>query len=103
MATVTRKMKVKALDGSEHEAIYVWCPGCNTIHAFDLGRWNFDGDMEKPTFSPSMLVNAEDPGSRCHSFVRKGQFQFLGDCHHGLKGQTVDLPPLPDWLMDDGD
>jgi hypothetical protein len=36
MATVARKMKVKALDGSEHEAIYVWCPGCNTIHAFDL-------------------------------------------------------------------
>lgn len=25
--------------------------------------------------------------------------QFLDDCTHGLKGQTVPLPPLPDWFV----
>lgn len=30
----------------------------------------------------------------CHSFVRAGKIEFLGDCTHALKGQTV---PLPDW------
>ena len=27
----------------------------------------------------------------CHSFVREGKIEFLGDCTHALKGQTVDL------------
>lgn len=30
----------------------------------------------------------------CHSFVTDGKIQFLNDCFHSLKGQTVDLP---DW------
>ena len=28
----------------------------------------------------------------CHSFIRDGRIQFLGDCTHHLAGQTVDLP-----------
>ena len=28
----------------------------------------------------------------CHSFVRNGRIEFLGDCTHGLAGKTVDLP-----------
>jgi len=36
---------------------------------------------------------------RCHSFVRDGRIEFLSDCTHALKGQTVDLPDLPDWLF----
>jgi hypothetical protein len=31
----------------------------------------------------------------CHSFVRDGQIQFLGDCTHALKGQTVERPEWP--------
>jgi hypothetical protein len=37
----------------------------------------------------------------CHSFIRNGQWEFLGDCAHKLAGQTVPLPPLPDWLCRD--
>ena len=33
---------------------------------------------------------------RCHSFVRDGGIQFLTDCEHGLAGQTVDLPAMPE-------
>lgn len=76
-------------------SVLIFCPGCKTGHAFDLSRWEFNGDLEKPTFSPSMLVNKDDPKSRCHSFVKDGNIQFLNDCFHELKGQTVPLEGLP--------
>ena len=55
--------------------------------------------MDAPTFSPSINVRynftQEDGGPDiCHSFVKAGNIQFLGDCTHALAGQTV---PLPDW------
>jgi len=40
----------------------IWCPGCRCSHLFNVdpskGRptWSFDGNLEAPTFSPSMLV-----------------------------------------------
>lgn len=74
-------------------AYAIYCPGCKCYHAFD-GRWAFNGDFEKPTFSPSMLVNQHRPESRCHSFVTNGRIQFLSDSHHELAGQTVELPEV---------
>lgn len=82
--------------------------------------WGWNGDVDKPTFTPSVLVrsghyashakpedhcwckhNAEHPDDPisfkcgiCHSFVTAGRIQFLNDCTHELAGQTVDLP---DW------
>ena len=67
------------------------CPGCKYDHSFD-SRWSFNGDFEKPTFAPSLLVNGFDPKIRCHSFVCDGKIQFLSDCFHELAGQTVELP-----------
>lgn len=90
-----------------------WCPGCDSYHQvaveapFDNGaRWGWKRSLEAPTFTPSILVtypanpNAEDEFKewrterRCHSFVTDGNIQFLGDCTHGLAGQTVPLPDL---------
>jgi len=71
----------------------IFCPGCNTHHLFD-SRWSFNGDFEKPTFSPSMLVNNHDPKSRCHSFVADGKIQFLNDCFHRYAGKTLDLEDI---------
>ena len=68
----------------------IWCPGCKIPHVFD-SRWSFNGDFDKPTFKPSMLVNKSYPESRCHSFVTDGEIRFLGDCAHELKDQTVPL------------
>lgn len=51
--------------------------------------WTWNGDKEKPTVRASILVRGQ---FRCHSFVTDGKIQFLGDCTHELKGQTVDLP-----------
>jgi len=102
------------------------CPGCGCAHGFQtepLGppTWSFNGDVERPTVSPSILVQSVEmtekgradldawlaagkpirakPGfeSRptvCHSFVTNGQIQFLGDCTHALAGQTVPLEPF---------
>jgi len=47
--------------------------------------------LNKPTFTPSLLVNDHYPTSRCHLFLTDGKIQFLSDCHHALAGQTVDM------------
>lgn len=82
-------------DGTKDPAIF--CPACDCYHVFD-SRWTFNGDVDKPTFSPSMCVNCVDEKYlneqtvRCHSFVRNGQIQYLGDCTHDMKNQTIELP-----------
>jgi hypothetical protein len=76
-----------------HGGYLIYCPGCKSHHVFDT-RWTFNGDFEKPTFSPSMLVNQHRPESRCHSFVTDGKIQFLSDCFHDLAGKTVELPEV---------
>lgn len=77
--------------------------------------WGYNGNEKAPTFSPSLLVRwvsvpdvlEEDENGKlvtgpdgkvkgakneiCHSFIREGKIQFLNDCTHKLKGQTVEL------------
>lgn len=71
-----------------------YCPGCRMHHGVD-DRWNFNGDFDKPTFSPSIKVTAPYMGSMkpyiCHSFVTDGKIQFLTDCNHELAGQTIEM------------
>ena len=98
------------------------CPGCKGHHVIN-DLWSFNGDIDKPTFSPSVLVRSGHyaphfkPGDNCwctynaeqekkgeplapfkcticHSFVRDGKIQFLNDCTHELAGQTVELPEV---------
>ncbi len=86
--------------GSEVNLIFL-CPGCGQHHPFRIGSaapaerpvWSWNGSMDKPTFSPSLLVNQHHPASRCHLFVRDGRIEYLGDCHHALKGTTIDMVP----------
>lgn len=91
----------------KHRGWVIFCPACGHGHQFD-DRWTFNGDMEKPTFRASMLSRWRgpvlDPGKNygtgpdvdhvCHSFVTDGRIEFLGDCTHELRGQTVDLLDL---------
>lgn len=42
------------------------------------------------------MINHPKWGTVCHAFVRDGQMEFLGDCTHGLAGQTVPIPPWPE-------
>ncbi len=86
-----------APDGRSGTNYCFWCPGCDAVHAPNH-TWAYNGDTERPTFQPSVLVTYHD-GRTCHSFVTDGRIQFLGDCYHELAGQTVDLPDVPEWLV----
>lgn len=69
------------------------CPGCQCGHVFDVKRWHYNNDPIKPSLSPSYLTGQDNfTKMRCHSFIKDGKIQFLDDCFHSLKGQTVDLP-----------
>jgi hypothetical protein len=105
--------------------VHFLCPGCGNTHWLPVDgsapqrpKWQWNGDYEKPTLSPSILYrsghyipqhasaecwctyNAEHPDEKgpecviCHSFVRDGRIEFLSDCTHALAGQTVDLPDV---------
>lgn len=101
-----------------------FCPGCEMYHGVSTdpanpnsltgAKWQWNGSLESPTFSPSILVRGivpitDDEHTRimagekfepvpfvCHSFVRDGKIEFLGDCTHKLAGQTVELPEEKD-------
>lgn len=57
-------------------------------------KWSWNGSVEKPTFRPSLLVYPHHDQKRCHSFITDGMIQFLDDCEHDLKGQTVEIPDV---------
>lgn len=95
---------------ANNSTVFFWCPGCDEAHQVIIEgdkAWGFNGDLEKPTFTPSYLTwNDPNPkadpkydpkgkyrnGFRCHSFVKDGNIEFLSDCTHKLAGQTVELP-----------
>lgn len=81
-----------------------WCPGCNEPHGIPIPNdknerkvfWDFNGDMEKPTFSPSVKITLDKNGPRiCHYILTGGMLQFCGDSTHALAGKTVPLPDFP--------
>lgn len=85
--------------GSDEFTLTFWCPGCKREHPYSIPRWQWNGDMEKPTFTPSLLCNKDDPQTRCHLFVREGRIEYCADCHHELAGKTIDLPDMPEDLV----
>jgi hypothetical protein len=85
-------------------------------------RWSFNGDVDRPTFSPSVRITGKkivrdelgewtgewvrDASGNtiddcCHYFLTDGALQFCGDSLHHLAGQTVPLPELPPHMRDD--
>jgi hypothetical protein len=70
----------------------LFCPGCMCGHGIEVPYWSWNGSLDKPTFTPSLLVNGSMPEIRCHSFITDGKIQFLSDCFHKLAGQTVEIP-----------
>lgn len=87
------KIKIATSDANPEYRGYMFnCPGCKEIHVPNQ-TWGFNGDLDKPTFTPSILVtHPGKPSPRCHSFVTDGKIQFLNDCTHELAGKTVELP-----------
>jgi hypothetical protein len=100
-----------------------WLPPgqSESSQAANCPHWDFNGNFDKPVFSPSVLshqtmheppVTSENIDSWyrhpwkqhpvdhiCHSFIgcngaQPGQIIFLSDCTHALAGKTMDLPEL---------
>lgn len=92
------------------DTLWLWCPGCKDLHAVTVSgsgsvQWQWDGNLERPTISPSILVRydfKDRPSVICHSFVRDGVWEFLPDSTHPMAGQHVPMsgvtPEWPDWL-----
>lgn len=97
--------KIKIVDPvskKEVSEILIECPGCKMNHTMNVDVsnsrwhgvvWQFNEDLERPTFSPSLRVKIGDSHT-CHSFIRAGKIEFLSDCTHAMRGMTVDLPEL---------
>lgn len=109
MGAFTKVSSVLAVANGNHYAFF--CQGCGYVHVLPTGpgdgaRWGFNGNADKPTFTPSVLVRTGqgidpklgweegDLPRICHSFVTDGKIQFLNDCDHKYAGETLDLP---DW------
>lgn len=93
--------------------IGITCLACGEGHA--LTGWHFNGDVDRPTFSPSLLVTGKRPITNdeaariingesldipdrvCHSFIVDGNIQYLSDCTHELAGCTIELPEFGDY------
>lgn len=97
-------MKIRPIDRIQPGADGYYefaCPGCHTNHSIPLIKgsenqlgWGWNGSVDLPTISPSIFVNrgrSNPTKDQCHSFVRDGRIEFLGDCSHHLAGQTVTL------------
>lgn len=99
---------LRSIDGR----LFHWCPACERLHPLpsDTGKWAFDGNMERPTFSPSFkhYLNGDKGAFRqivsdkngrqviCHYILTAGVLNFCSDCTHAMAGQAVPLPPIPD-------
>lgn len=107
-------MKLKAVHHGETNELlgYAhWCAGCKEAHIFYTERrtnnpnaacWTFNGDMEKPTFGPSMRLFKHSPRegvperTLCHYFLVDGFIDYLPDSSdHDLRGKVLltDFPP----------
>ena len=102
-----------------------FCAGCGYPHVIRVEgdsrpKWGYNGNPDKPTFTPSILSRSRHPTGYsndnpapagyagpytedvCHSFVTDGRIQYLSDCTHALAGQTIDLPEYPaEWMWDE--
>ena len=86
-------------DANGRHGFLMWCPGCKTNHSVIVSGeepvWMWNGSHDATTFSPSIRVRwtfgeAREP-KVCHSFIRLGQWEYLGDCTHALAGKTVPM------------
>ena len=91
---------LRRAEGGGRTYMTFWCPGCDMAHQVVVagpGAWGWNGNVHRPTFTPSILVHLSVRGAgddgRCHSFVTDGVIRFLDDCSHQLRGDH----PIPDW------
>lgn len=107
-ASSGRVARVSGIEGDNRAMVTLWCPACGVAHALwviDPDKpapviaitWNWNSDLDSPEFHPSLLTQA-GPGTRCHSWIKDGNWEYLADCDHAMAGKTVPLAELPEFL-----
>jgi hypothetical protein len=120
-------------EGRVRALLQYWCQGCKELHGVYVfggqlnANWSWNGDAERPVFSPSVLCQRDTwvpPVTRenleqwraqpweqhqehrvCHTFVgcngaQPGEVIFLSDCTHALAGTVQPLPDLPAHILE---
>lgn len=97
-----------------------FCPACNEPHTIYHGLWEFNNNLDKPTFAPSVkvsgvrrimvagkwsgkwLMDENDKPVKyiCHYFLKDGMLDYQKDSTHQYAGQKIELPDLPEYLRD---
>lgn len=105
-----------------------WCPACEQTHPLP-DSWTFNGDVNKPDFSPSFaqtfhgildlstnrFISGRPKGQKlqvgqslrsgeflCHYFIRNGNIQFCSDSWH-RRSDIIAMPLIPAHLADTAD
>lgn len=92
------------------------CPGCGHLHCFYtkesnyVHAWEFNGNMDNPTFTPSLLnrngkyadpnfIDTGNISTQCHLHVTNGKIQYCQDCTHSYNGKIIDMVDFEDNFM----
>lgn len=77
-----------------------YCPGCECDHGVWVNphsnggaTWNWNNDMDSPTFTPSLLIRAEMI-EICHIIITNGKIHYQPDCTHKFAGQVIDMEEI---------
>lgn len=90
------KIKIHPNDPTMHMFWDVALQEPNAFYIMPGRGWSWNGDFEKPTVNPSVLLTR--PGMTNHLFIRDGKIQYLSDCTHEYAGKTVEMVDFPeDW------
>jgi hypothetical protein len=112
--------QVSAVLRRRQDRYFHWCPACEEMHQLP-DSWSFNGDVNKPTFSPSFKhsglravnVDGEWTGEwvrdavgnpvdgTCHYIITDGKIHFCSDSWHG-RSDVVEMPSIPEHLRDFG-
>lgn len=87
---------IKKYDNGTNYHLQFYCEGCGCAHTINE-TWQFDENYNKPTINPSVLVTYEKKqGVKdvCHSFIKAGDIQYLGDCTHQYANKTIPLKEI---------
>ena len=93
MIRLSRVLDISVPEGDPDDGLIYrhGCQGCNSNHLINVelpnsngAKWTFDGNIEKPTFSPSINIVGH-----CHYFITEGNIVFCSDSNHHRAGQTV--------------
>ena len=89
--------------GGQHHHYHFWCPACRRLHLYNTEgeiRWSFDGNLESPTFKPSLKYTGGPAGVKCHLWCKNGVLEYCNDTPHAeFKGKSVPMVEMDESML----